>query len=161
MGKIDGIIDGKKVTAAAATKVEERTACHFIINSDGKATEIFLTPDGLLSDGNTIDGIEVTTESEKEKIVRERFAKYKTSNNTTGTTKGMILKASMPGMVKAVSVSVGDITQKSTQVIVLEAMKMENSITAGFSGKVTKIHVEAGMSVEKNAFLMEFSPGEQ
>jgi biotin carboxyl carrier protein len=54
---------------------------------------------------------------------------------------------------------VGDSVEKQTQVLVLEAMKMENSITAGFAGKVSKIHITAGTSVEKNMPMMEFEQG--
>jgi biotin carboxyl carrier protein len=39
--------------------------------------------------------------------------------------------------------------------VVLEAMKMENEIGAGYGGVVTKVHVKAGQAVEKGALLVE------
>lgn len=157
---MSGEVEGKKVVRKGLSHVAEQGPGHFILTSGEETLEIFQTPSGLLSDGNALDGIEVSGESEKERVIRERFATVETNGSTLGTIKGMALKASMPGMVRAVSVTVGDIVQKNTQVLVLEAMKMENSITAGFAGVVSKIHIQRGMSVEKNMLLMEFRRGE-
>lgn len=154
---IQGIIDGKSALSSETSKVFEVSPEHFIVISGNETTEIFLSAQGNLSDGNGIDGVEVTVESERERIINKHFAFEQTSS--TAKVKGMILKAPMPGMVRAVSVKVGDKVQKNTQILVLEAMKMENSIMAGFAGIVSKIHVEAGVSVEKNMPLAEFSQG--
>ena len=161
MDKTLGEIDRKKISADTLPKVSEQSAGHFLVEDGKEISEIFLTTSGLLSDGNCIDGVEVSVETEKERIVRERFSGNADSGITGKTTKGMILKAPMPGMVRSVSVSVGDKVEKNTQVIVLEAMKMENSITAGFAGIIVKIHVEVGMSVEKSMPLMEFRQEEK
>jgi biotin carboxyl carrier protein len=161
MNEIIGKIEGKQAAAVGLSEVSEQNSDHFIVTSGERALEIFLSSSGLLSDGNALDGIEVLLDSEKERIIRERFSKYQTAGVAGGTTKGMILKASMPGMVKAISVSVGDLVQKETQVLVLEAMKMENSITAGFTGVVSNIYIAAGTSVEKNMPLIEFQAGER
>ncbi|MDE6877037.1 MAG: hypothetical protein K2P00_04360, partial [Alistipes sp.] len=40
-------------------------------------------------------------------------------------------------------------------VVVLEAMKMENSITTDYAGKVTRILVEPGQTVPTDAVLVE------
>ena len=157
MDKISGDIDGKKVLSGNLPKVLEQSPGHFLVENRNEVSEVFLTGSGLLSDGNSIDGVEVTLETEKERIIRERFSDNTESGNTTKPVKGMILKAPMPGMVRAISVSVGDKVEKNTQVLVLEAMKMENSITAGFTGTIAKIHVEVGTSAEKNMPLMEFT----
>jgi biotin carboxyl carrier protein len=129
---------------------------HFIVSNSGKITEVFLTDSKSLSDGNALDGIEVNIPTERERLISERF-KNISSGKGTGSSKGSILKAPMPGMVRSVSVSAGDKVQKNTQVIVLEAMKMENSITAGFEGIVSKVLVQSGVSVEKNEAMIEFS----
>lgn len=154
---IQGKIEGKAVTAKSDFTVSEQGHGHFFVTTETESTEIFLSSSGLLSDGNSVDGIEVSIESERERLISEHFAKDQTTASTK--MKGMVLKAPMPGMVRAVSVAVGDKVQKNTQVLVLEAMKMENSIAAGFTGIISKIHVEAGMSVEKNMLLAEFTQG--
>lgn len=59
-----------------------------------------------------------------------------------------VLPAPMPGLVKAVIVAVGDEVEPGVRLLVLEAMKMENDITAPRAGKISKIHVEAGSIIE-------------
>lgn len=157
MAKIIGEIDGTKVTSDDLPEVSELRPGHFLIKAGNEVSEIFLSESGLLSDGNSIDGLEVSVETQKERIIRERFSGNSENGSSTKTAKGMVLKAPMPGMVRAISVSIGDKVQKNTQVLVLEAMKMENSISAGFTGSVSKIHVEVGTSVEKNMPLVEFT----
>ncbi len=157
MAKIIGEIDGAKATSDDLPEISEQSPGHFVVKAGNEVSEIFLTDSGLLSDGNSIDGIEVSVETDKERILRERFSGNADNDKAGKTTKGMILKAPMPGMVKAISVSVGDKVQKNSQILVLEAMKMENSISAGFIGSVSKIHVEVGTSVEKNMPLVDFT----
>lgn len=154
---IRGKIEGKAVTTKGDSHVFEQSADHFIVDNGNTTSELFLTSQGLLSDGNGVDGVEVMTESDRERIISKHFANDQSAG--TSKTKGLVLKAPMPGMVKAVSIAVGDTVQKNTQVLVLEAMKMENSIAAGFTGVVSKIHIESGMSVEKNMPLVEFEQG--
>lgn len=60
----------------------------------------------------------------------------------------MTIQAPMPGLVKLVVAAEGDEVAAGARLIVLEAMKMENDITAPRAGKVAKIHVEAGTIVE-------------
>ncbi|XP_032467010.1 propionyl-CoA carboxylase alpha chain, mitochondrial isoform X1 [Phocoena sinus] len=47
-----------------------------------------------------------------------------------------ILRSPMPGMVVAVSVKPGDLVAEGQEICVIEAMKMQNSMTAGKTGKV-------------------------
>ncbi|ELU17501.1 hypothetical protein CAPTEDRAFT_228368 [Capitella teleta] len=63
--------------------------------------------------------------------------------------------APMPGVVKSVAVSVGDMVAEGQEVIVLEAMKMQNSLTAGKSGKIKKLHVNGGDTVDEEDILVE------
>lgn len=58
------------------------------------------------------------------------------------------VKAPMPGLVKSVTVAEGDEVTKGQHLVVLEAMKMENDITAPSAGRVGKVHVTAGSTVE-------------
>lgn len=60
----------------------------------------------------------------------------------------MTIQAPMPGLVKSVIAAEGDEVAAGARLIVLEAMKMENDITAPRVGKIAKIHVEAGTIVE-------------
>ena len=65
------------------------------------------------------------------------------------------MKAPLPGVINAVKVTVGQTVKKGDVLIILEAMKMENEITAETNGKVSKIFVQKGATVETGAPLVE------
>ena len=65
------------------------------------------------------------------------------------------IKAPMPGMVLEVNVESGQEVAKDDQLLILEAMKMENVIKAPGDGVVKKVHIEKGNPVEKNQVMIE------
>jgi pyruvate carboxylase subunit B len=66
---------------------------------------------------------------------------------------GTPVVAPMPGMIIRCEKKTGDEVKKGDVVLILEAMKMENSITAPVAGKIVSNHCEAGQSVAKGAVL--------
>lgn len=66
--------------------------------------------------------------------------------------KGEKVLSPFPGLIKNILVANGDTVKKDQPIIVLEAMKMDNDITAPCDGKVT-IQVNKGANVETNAVL--------
>ncbi len=68
---------------------------------------------------------------------------------------GKVVEAPMPGSIFKLQVQVGDTVSKGQSVIILEAMKMENNITSDYAGKVKRIFVKEGMSVQAGAKLVE------
>ncbi len=59
------------------------------------------------------------------------------------------IKSPMPGRVISVKVQAGDAVSKGQALVILEAMKMEHTLTAPFNGKVASIAVsEGGQAVE-------------
>ncbi|XP_066872720.1 propionyl-CoA carboxylase alpha chain, mitochondrial isoform X2 [Kogia breviceps] len=66
-----------------------------------------------------------------------------------------ILRSPMPGVVVAVSVEPGDLVAEGQEICVIEAMKMQNSMTAGKSGKVKSVHCKAGDTVGEGDLLVE------
>ncbi len=75
-----------------------------------------------------------------------------------GASKGRgsgLVRAPMPGLVLRVDVSEGDEVSVGDGILVLEAMKMENVIKAAVGGRVTRVHVEPGATVEKAALLVD------
>ncbi len=71
-----------------------------------------------------------------------------------GPGAGTPVKAPLPGVVTKVLVSAGQAVKKGDTVLVLEAMKMENNITAETDGSVTGICVAAGDSVMEGTTLL-------
>jgi glutaconyl-CoA/methylmalonyl-CoA decarboxylase subunit gamma len=69
---------------------------------------------------------------------------------------GKALSAPLPGTVVEIFVKVGDTVESGQVVLVIEAMKMKNSIRSTHSGKVTAVHATAGQTVQHKQVLMEF-----
>ncbi len=76
--------------------------------------------------------------------------------NHTRHSSHLEVKAPMPGKILDILVSQGQTVKKGDQLLVLEAMKMENIIRAGSDGTVVSIFVSKGMNVEKNQVLIQF-----
>lgn len=71
-----------------------------------------------------------------------------------GPGAGNPVKAPLPGVVTKVLVAAGQAVKKGDTVLVLEAMKMENNITAESDGSVTGICVAPGDSVMEGTVLL-------
>ncbi|WP_372756093.1 biotin/lipoyl-containing protein [Mariniflexile sp.] len=63
--------------------------------------------------------------------------------------------APIPGVVLSINVKVGDTIKVGDELLVLEAMKMENSITSEKSGLVTAINVNVGQQVLQSEVMIE------
>jgi 3-methylcrotonyl-CoA carboxylase alpha subunit len=66
------------------------------------------------------------------------------------------LRAPMPGKVVTLMTEPGTIVEKGAPLLVLEAMKMEHTITSPRKGKVVSFHVAAGDQVTDGAELVVF-----
>lgn len=64
------------------------------------------------------------------------------------------IKAPMPGLVLKVLVTEGQEFKKGDNLLVLEAMKMENILKAPADGVVKTIKIKSGDKVEKNEVLL-------
>lgn len=64
------------------------------------------------------------------------------------------VEAPMPGKIMEVKVKAGDAVKEDDELLVLEAMKMENLIYAPASGTVKEIKVTAGQNVETDQVLL-------
>jgi len=66
------------------------------------------------------------------------------------------LKAPMPGKVIALIATAGSVVEKGTPLLVLEAMKMEHTISAPAKGLVKAFHFAAGDQVTDGVELVDF-----
>ncbi len=104
---------------------------------------------------------------ETEPIVTRKPAKSKKSSTKAdsgaeGISTGdegseFTLTAPMPGMVVSYEVKEGDSVNEGDVLVILEAMKMQNSLTSNVSGVIRSIKVSPGTSVEKNQVLLTIS----
>lgn len=68
---------------------------------------------------------------------------------------GKTVKAPMPGSILRFMVKPGDVVTKGQTVVILEAMKMENSIVTDYAGKVKRLLVKEGSTVAADAPMIE------
>jgi glutaconyl-CoA/methylmalonyl-CoA decarboxylase subunit gamma len=73
--------------------------------------------------------------------------------NKSKSNAGSILSP-LPGVILEVNAKVGDVVKSGTKLMVLEAMKMENTIASDREGKVLEIKVDKGASVLEGAELV-------
>jgi biotin carboxyl carrier protein len=65
------------------------------------------------------------------------------------------IKAPMPGLVLEIAVTEGQQVQEGDKILILVAMKMENSILISTDATIKRIAVSAGQAVEKGQVLVE------
>jgi 3-methylcrotonyl-CoA carboxylase alpha subunit len=80
---------------------------------------------------------------------------------STEDPSGGRLVAPMPGKIVQVLVSEGDRVERGAPLVIVEAMKMEHTITAPAPGRVEKIHFGVGEMVDEGAELVAFEAGEE
>lgn len=65
------------------------------------------------------------------------------------------IKAPMPGLVLEIAVTEGQVVKEGDKILILVAMKMENSIIIHTNAVIKRIAVTAGQAVEKGQLLVE------
>ena len=114
----------------------------------------------------TVNGEEYTVEMEKQPepekkkpvLGKPAAAAASTSDepatNKAAVNKNNAVKAPLPGVITDICVAEGDEVKAGDTVVVLEAMKMANNLTAEKDGKVTAICVKIGESVMEDDALV-------
>ena len=75
---------------------------------------------------------------------------------TNGKARETEIKAPMPGLVLEVRVKAGDHVKTGDPLVILEAMKMENVISAAHDAMIDEVKIETGQSVEKAEVMLTF-----
>lgn len=144
----------------------------FTITLHGETFHIHLTGSGHVGATKrpfyvTVDGvaeevvIETLNEIEVQAGTSTNMSKKKTSPTTTDrprATHAGHVTSSMPGSIVAVKVKVGDKVHAGSDVLVVEAMKMQNEIQAAISGTVVAVYVATGDTVVPDQALLEIQP---
>jgi acetyl-CoA carboxylase carboxyltransferase component len=63
------------------------------------------------------------------------------------------------GTVFRISVKPGDLVRASTEILILESMKMEHPVEAGTDGTISAIHVTEGSTITAGQLLVSITPG--
>ena len=81
--------------------------------------------------------------------------KRKSHGTASGASSGNVVKAPMQSTVVKIAVAVGDTVAEGDLLIVLEAMKMEQPMSANKSGVVKSISAEIGVTIAAGTVLLE------
>jgi propionyl-CoA carboxylase alpha chain len=135
-GTRDGYaVDGHTVVAASPTSVT--------LETDGVRTSYEVSVRGHHSDDVDVDSPHGHT-----RLTRvPRFV-----DPADAVASGSLL-APMPGTVVRVAVEQGQAVEAGAPVLVLEAMKMQHTVSAPYAGVVTEINVKAGAQVASGEVL--------
>ncbi len=155
---------------AAATASERYAPNEFKVTLHGETFHIKLTGSGHHGETQrpfyvSVDGIseEVIVETLSEIEVsgggksngKKKAAKAETESSRPRPTHEGCVTTAMPGTIVEVKVKVGDTVEAGDGVLVIEAMKMENEITAPQSGVIISVHVKKGDGVAPDETLVE------
>ncbi len=77
------------------------------------------------------------------------------ASSAQATAGSTVVTAPMNGNINAIKVTTGQTVKEGDVVMILEAMKMENDIPASKSGKIGRIFVQKGATVDTGAQLFE------
>jgi glutaconyl-CoA/methylmalonyl-CoA decarboxylase subunit gamma len=124
-----------------------------IVKEEGN--EVELTVNGTPYTVN----VEVKEEEAPKKVTRPAAApKTPDGASVLGSKKASAgtgsVKAPLPGVILDVCVKVGDTVKIGDKVLLLEAMKMENTIASDLAGTVLEIKVEVGSTVLEGTDLI-------
>jgi len=113
----------------------------------------------------TVYDVEVDHKFEQQKtptLVRTKSEPSTESHKATAKTsspsekKGAgVIKAPLPGTIIKVLVNIGDYVKPGIKLIIWEAMKMENNLTADREGTIKNIKVKAGDTILEGDTLIE------
>ncbi len=99
---------------------------------------------------------EILVEGQRFEVkVEDERAKLLASLAKGAATSGLAnVQSPMPGLVVGTPVEVGASVTQGQTVVILEAMKMENDLSAPISGVVREVRVSKGQTVEQGAVLI-------
>jgi pyruvate carboxylase subunit B len=146
----DQVRVGGRSLAAALRRVPATPLRHLLV--DGR-------PSTLVIEGNGGGRWTIGMRGERWDVeaVDERTRHIRSLTGAAAGDRGAApLKAPMPGLVVRVLAEPGQGVTRGGGVVVLEAMKMENELTAPADAKVKIVRVRAGEAVEKGQVLVEF-----
>ncbi len=101
------------------------------------------------------DGLFYIQYKGRKRIISDKPERIKRKNDSNVNEIIKHLKAPMPGVIIDIMVKEGELIKKGNPLMVLEAMKTENSINAWKDTTITKISVNKGEQVSLNQLLIE------
>ncbi len=108
--------------------------------------------DGVTTQEIVVDGwrFEIETEPERRAALRERARRGGDRASASGPTE---VRAIIPGRIAAVEIAAGDAVEAGQQVLVVEAMKMQNELRTAREGTIRSVAVAVGQTIEVGDLL--------
>jgi biotin carboxyl carrier protein len=127
---------------------EEGEPRHRVLIDEGPAS-----PTGVARREVVVDGwrFEVELEPAARAALRERAQRGRDEAGRSGPTE---VHAIIPGVVVSVSVNAGDEVAAGQQLLVVEAMKMQNELRAPRDGTIERVAVAPGATIEVGDLLL-------
>ncbi len=133
----------------------------YLLEMGSAVTRVILEPSTVVTGGTRrrevlVDGFRFVVDAESERIaaLRERASQGRASSAHAGPLQ---VKAIIPGKVVAVSVKAGDAVTAGQQLLVVEAMKMQNELRAPRDGTIERVGVAVGVNIEIGDLLVVIS----
>jgi len=89
----------------------------------------------------------------KKSAVKETQKETSSPQSSSGGVRKV--NAPLPGVILNVMIREGETVREGQDMLIMEAMKMENSIQAPFAGKVLKVNVKRDDTVQEGDLLVE------
>jgi glutaconyl-CoA/methylmalonyl-CoA decarboxylase subunit gamma len=119
---------------------------------DIHARPIVARVDGQEFRVNPEDGVKLAIQKEKTEMKAAESSKHPASPDITMGE----LAAPLPGTVIEMFVRTGEYVEAGQVLLIIEAMKMKNSIRSTRAGKITEVLVKAGETVTHKQTLVRF-----
>ena len=132
----------------------------YVLRAGGRDTRVVIGPPSTTPDGTVrevlVDGFrfEVETVSDRRASLRERATR---AGSATAATGPLEVRAVIPGKVVRVAIAVGDAVTAGQQLLVVEAMKMQNELRSPRDGTISRVGIGPGMNIEVGDLLVVIS----
>ncbi|MEO8273551.1 MAG: biotin/lipoyl-containing protein [Chloroflexota bacterium] len=154
------VLDGVPVEATLRVTGPERAI--FLEAPSGPSHRLFLRmadpsptplPPGVRRHEVVIDGwrVEVDVQSATRAALQDRARRGRDEAGKSGPTE---VHAIIPGVVVSVSVAPGDAVTAGQQLLVVEAMKMQNELRAPRDGTIERVSVGPGTTIDVGDLLL-------
>jgi biotin carboxyl carrier protein len=162
------VMDGEDELAYSVTRLDDSRFS--VVKPDGATVEIdAFRPDAgtlnMLVEGASKDAdvrerggafaVSLRRNTHHIEVLNEREKRMAVAGVGARGGGGPELTSPMAGKVVAVEVAEGDVVEAGQTVVIVEAMKMENTLKAHKDGTISRIAVESGQAVEIGDILVE------
>ena len=146
--KVNGVRKVEK-TEAKKPEAKKNTSGEYTVTVNGTAYGVRLSDNAAVVNGvsyplSIVDGIKTQAAPAAQAAPAQQ----------TVVTGSQNVVAPMPGLILRLNVKVGDTVKKNDEIVIMEAMKMENPIYAPCDGQITSIAVKQGDQLQADDLIL-------